>query len=355
MARLKADENLKDPATGKPLPQGVLYRGPKQYRARKLVHGHRVTRTFENARLARAWLEEASVKIREGRAVDDRALDGMVLRALIERYRDDCMAHRERDRQGDKFAPATVVKRLNLLASIFQHAMSEWDVPLTQNPASGRLVKRPAGADRKRNRRLEESATVNEGPDGPLSEYDRLLAVVTSESHPDDVWFVRWAIEQATRRGEAAMLRWRDVDFDRKTISVARPKNDKHREELGPEIRPLMPGTLALLKNKCSAMTEQPDPDAPIFDIGGEDAFSVRYGRAVRKAGLTNLTFHDLRHEATSRLARLFPNPMDLCRVTGHRDLKSLDRYYQPIMTQLANDAAERARLLGIIYGDADE
>jgi len=259
-----------------------------------------------------------------------------------------------RDRQGEKLSPATVVKRLNLLAAILQHAMSEWDVPLTQNVASGRLVKRPAGADRKRNRRLEEAVAVSSGSaDEPSSEYDRLLAAVASDTHPDDTWFVRWAIEQATRRSEATALRWKDIDFDRKTISVARPKNDHHREELGPEIRPLMPGALALLREKRSAMNGIPDPERLIFDIGSEDAFSVRYGRMVKKAGLADLTFHDLRHEATSRLARLFPNPMDLCRVTGHRDLKSLDRYYQPIMTQLADDAAERARLLGLIYKTA--
>jgi len=57
----------------------------------------------------------------------------------------------------------------------------------------------------------------------------------------------------------------------------------------------------------------------------------------TRRAGLTNLTFHDLRHEATSRLARYLSNPLDLMRVTGHRDLKSLDRYYQPIMQALAD------------------
>ncbi|WP_225197248.1 hypothetical protein [Gluconobacter oxydans] len=45
------------------------------------------------------------------------------------------------------------------------------------------------------------------------SEYDRLLAAVTSENHPDDVWFVRWAIEQVTRLGEAASLRWRDINL----------------------------------------------------------------------------------------------------------------------------------------------
>ena len=59
-------------------------------------------------------------------------------------------------------------------------------------------------------------------------------------------------------------------------------------------------------------------------------------GRFISRAGLEDLTFHDLRHVATSRLARRFPNPLDLKRVTGHRDLKSLDRYYQPNLTELA-------------------
>ncbi|WP_237468744.1 hypothetical protein [Gluconobacter sphaericus] len=100
MARIKSAENAKDPATGRPLPDGVSCRGPRQYRARKLVSGQRITRTFDTARLARAWLEETSVKVREGRHIDVRALDGLVLRTLIERYRDECMAHRNADRTG---------------------------------------------------------------------------------------------------------------------------------------------------------------------------------------------------------------------------------------------------------------
>jgi integrase len=57
-------------------------------------------------------------------------------------------------------------------------------------------------------------------------------------------------------------------------------------------------------------------------------------------AGLEDLTFHDLRHEATSRLAKRYPNPMDLKRVTGHLTLKSLDRYYQPDLTALAEQSS---------------
>jgi hypothetical protein len=50
-----------DPATEKPLASGVTYRGPGQYRARKLVNGHRVTKTFATARFAGRWLTEIQV------------------------------------------------------------------------------------------------------------------------------------------------------------------------------------------------------------------------------------------------------------------------------------------------------
>ncbi|WP_291366389.1 hypothetical protein [Acetobacter sp. UBA5411] len=99
-ARTKSAENANHPATGRPLPNGVSCRDPKQYRARKLVNGQRIVRTFDTARLARAWLEEASVKVREGRNIDVLTLDNIVLRTLIERYHDECTAHRERDRTG---------------------------------------------------------------------------------------------------------------------------------------------------------------------------------------------------------------------------------------------------------------
>lgn len=65
MARTKAAASSSDPFTARPLPQGVGYRRPLQYRARKLVDGQRITKTFESSRFAREWLEETAVRVRE--------------------------------------------------------------------------------------------------------------------------------------------------------------------------------------------------------------------------------------------------------------------------------------------------
>jgi integrase len=45
------------------------------------------------------------------------------------------------------------------------------------------------------------------------------------------------------------------------------------------------------------------------------------------RAGITGLRFHDLRHEATSRLFEKGLNVMEVASVTGHKTLQMLKRY----------------------------
>ena len=51
------------------------------------------------------------------------------------------------------------------------------------------------------------------------------------------------------------------------------------------------------------------------------------YNRACKRANITGLTFHDLRHEATSRLFEKGFNPMEVSAITGHKTLQMLKRY----------------------------
>ena len=51
------------------------------------------------------------------------------------------------------------------------------------------------------------------------------------------------------------------------------------------------------------------------------------WSRACRRAGISNLHFHDLRHEATSRFFEKGLNIMEVSAITGHKDLKMLKRY----------------------------
>ncbi len=65
---------------------------------------------------------------------------------------------------------------------------------------------------------------------------------------------------------------------------------------------------------------------------------SQAFERVCRKAGIKGLRFHDLRHEATSRLFEKGLNTMEAAAVTGHKTLVMLKRY-----THLrAEDLAEK-------------
>jgi hypothetical protein len=152
-----------DPATGKLLPDGVSYRAPGQYRARKLVDGRRFTKTFIKPALALRWLEEVKVDRRRGVFVDRTQAERTTLGDIIRRYQEDILGETSGKRGAEKerghlkivledpvcgirmalltsaaiakfrdrmkaaaYAPATIVRPLNLMQTIIQHARREF-------------------------------------------------------------------------------------------------------------------------------------------------------------------------------------------------------------------------------------
>jgi integrase len=57
------------------------------------------------------------------------------------------------------------------------------------------------------------------------------------------------------------------------------------------------------------------------------DSASNMFGRYVKQAGIKNLTFHDTRHEAATRLTEQL-NPFELAAQLGHSNLKQTMDYY---------------------------
>jgi integrase len=58
--------------------------------------------------------------------------------------------------------------------------------------------------------------------------------------------------------------------------------------------------------------------------------------KAIKRAGLGDVRFHDLRHTATTVIASKLPNVIELAAVTGHKSLAMLKRYYHPKAVELA-------------------
>jgi integrase len=57
------------------------------------------------------------------------------------------------------------------------------------------------------------------------------------------------------------------------------------------------------------------------------EAFKKCWKRAVGRAGIKNLHFHDLRHEAISRFFEMGLTVPEVALISGHKDVRMLFRY----------------------------
>lgn len=142
------------------------------------------------------------------------------------------------------------------------------------------------------------------------------------------------------RRGELISLSPANVDLNKRVASLSMTKNGSSRQ-------------VPLSSRAVTVFEELLQHERAVFFPLRADAITRAFERAVARARklyvqectennmvvdpnfLVDLCFHDLRHEATSRLAETFPLH-ELAKITGHRDTKMLMRYYHPRAEDLA-------------------
>ena len=92
------------------------------------------------------------------------------------------------------------------------------------------------------------------------------------------------------------------------------------------------------LSSRAVALLEKMHPKkvGRVFQVPQASAGQI-FRRTVQLAGISDLTFHDTRHTAITALARKL-DMLDLARMVGHRDPRSLMIYYNAT----AEDIAER-------------
>ena len=135
---------------------------------------------------------------------------------------------------------------------------------------------------------------------------------------------VRFALETAMRQAEIAQLRWQDIYKDPQlgvtfvTVDRKFSKNNDARK---------FPLSYNLAQEITSLRSESTEEGSRVF---GSNAPQIRqaFERSAARANLQDLRFHDLRHEATSRLfERHHLEPHEAQLITGHRTIAMLNRY----------------------------
>ena len=128
---------------------------------------------------------------------------------------------------------------------------------------------------------------------------------------------VRFAIETGMRMGEILSLTWRDVDLAQRIATLPNTKTGDARQV------PLSTAAVAAITSLPRHIS-----DGRVFWTWQRaDSLENAWRRAVKWAGIEDLRFHDLRHEAVSRLFELGLNPMEVASISGHKTLQMLKRY----------------------------
>ena len=117
------------------------------------------------------------------------------------------------------------------------------------------------------------------------------------------------------RRGEILGLQWEHVDLDRRIAYLPLTKNGSSREV------PLSTKAAQVLARQRQR-NDTPSP-LPVTANG----FRLAWDRLRRRTGLSDLRFHDLRHEAISRFFQLALNIPEVAVISGHKDPRMLFRY----------------------------
>lgn len=212
-------------------------------------------------------------------------------------------------RDSRKVAPGTVLREMNILHSVFESCRRDWGW-LKVNPLKD--VKRPkAPPSRKRRITDDEIAMV-------LSGLNYQGGTPKTISQRIALMFL-FALETAMRSGEMSGLQWADVGDHSVTLQAT--KNGDIRE-------------VPLSKRAKEIISLLPNNADYVFNVTKRQQDAL-FRKALKSAGITTLHFHDTRAEAIWRLSKKL-DVMELARMIGHRDLKSLLLYYSASASELA-------------------
>lgn len=206
-----------------------------------------------------------------------------------------------RDRRLLAVSGSTVNRETHLLRHVLTVAAVDWGAAMPTNPVDGMRKARSAAP---RERRLS------------IAEQSLLLHACREARVPWLAPFVELAVHTAMRRGELLAMQWEWINFDEGHVLVpaAATKTLQLRSV------PLAPRPLAILL----AMRRE---SGRVFETVTANAVKLSWQRAVKRAGITDLHLHDLRHEATSRFFEMGLSVVEVSSITGHRTLSMLQRY----------------------------
>lgn len=224
-----------------------------------------------------------------------------------------------KDRAKGGAGPPTLSMDLGYVKLVVSHAAAVHGVPVKVEPVDlARIALKRLGLigkSRERDRRPTHD------------EIDRIVAYVEGNQRQliPVGRIVRFAIASAMRQEEITRIRWTDVD-EANRIVVVRDRKDSRQKSGNDQRVPLLDVTdldaraIVREQRRFSGRSDR------IFPYNSRSV-GAAFRRACRNLKIPDLRFHDLRHEAASRLFEAGLSIEQVALVTGHKDWKMLKRY----------------------------
>lgn len=207
-----------------------------------------------------------------------------------------------RRKKGQDCKPATVNRHVAFLKRVFNVAIRD-----------GRCKENPVGRVkmlRENNARLRFMSELEES----------LLREVFQE----DKWhFVELALHTGLRASEQFGLRWEHVDFRSDVLTIPRSKHGERRHvQMNARVREILRAMPSRLQSEWVYPSKDETRHRNFM------SFRHRYWEpALKKAGLKDLRWHDLRHTFASRLVMRGVDLSTVRELMGHKTIQMTQRY----------------------------
>lgn len=202
-------------------------------------------------------------------------------------------------RTNKALSPASVRLEMSLLSSVFDICRIEWGYCEANPVTNVRKPKPSPGRERRLTAREEK----------------QILRYAHNHKNKDVYAIVVFALETAMRQGEILNLKWENINLKTRIAHLPETKNGSKRDvPLSIAARDVLISMGVKSKGRVFGYTK--------FGIKSTWRFMMI------KLGIEDLHFHDLRHEAISRLFEKGSlEMMEIAAISGHKSLSMLKRY----------------------------
>lgn len=222
---------------------------------------------------------------------------------LIAEHRD--LSMKVKTNRGGTRSPSTTIRYLAVISHLFTVAIKEWNW-IDNNPVL-RIMKpkEPKG----RTRFLADE------------ERTQLLDACKRSESPYLYQVVVLALSTGMRQGEIMNLKWKDVDFKKKRITLWETKNNEIR------VVPLTGLAFDLIENHSKIRKLKVDFLFPGLNSTKPIDLRKPWLAALNECNIKNFRFHDLRHSAASYLLMNGASLPEIAGVLGHKTFQMVQRY----------------------------